>query len=40
LNLRKNLIEVFEETFPALENLRYLNLRENKIEKFDEVPKL
>ena len=27
LHLRKNLIENFDETFPALESLRYLNLR-------------
>jgi hypothetical protein len=29
-------IEVFEETFPAMENLSYLNLRENKFEKLEE----
>ena len=37
LNLRRNIIEIFEETFPLLENLKYLNLRENKIEKIDEI---
>ena len=40
MNLRKNIIEVFEETFPVLENLKYLNLRDNKIEKIDEIVKL
>ena len=25
--LRKNIIDIFEETFPVMENLRYLNLR-------------
>jgi Leucine-rich repeat (LRR) protein len=27
LNLRKNLIENFDENFPAMESLRYLNFR-------------
>jgi Leucine-rich repeat (LRR) protein len=27
LNLRKNLIESFDETFPVMDSLRYLNLR-------------
>jgi len=40
LNLRKNLVETFDETFPPLENLQYLNLRENKLEKFEEILKL
>lgn len=31
LHLRKNKIEKFEEEMPPMENLRYLNLRGNKI---------
>jgi len=27
LNLRKNLIEGFDETFPVMDSLRYINLR-------------
>ena len=33
-------MENFDESFPSLENLQYLNLRENKIEKFEEIQKL
>jgi Leucine-rich repeat (LRR) protein len=40
IHLRKNIIEVFDENFPVLESLKYLNLRENKIEKMDEIAKL
>lgn len=32
-------IVAFEETFPAYEQLAYLNLRENLIEKLEEVLK-
>lgn len=41
LHLRGNMIEqLYEEAFPTFENLTYLNIRENKIEKFDEINKL
>jgi Leucine-rich repeat (LRR) protein len=33
LHLRKNVIVNFDEQFPLLEGLTYLNLRENLIEK-------
>ncbi|CAD8145854.1 unnamed protein product [Paramecium pentaurelia] len=40
LQLRKNLIEGFDETFPVLENIVHFDIRENKIDKFDEITKL
>ncbi len=40
LNLRKNFIDIFEETLPVFENIQYLNFRENKIEKLEELFKL
>lgn len=40
LHLRSNNIDVFEEKFPQLDNLAYLNLRENKIDKVEELQKL
>lgn len=40
LNVRKNYIDIFEETLPVFENLQYLNIRENRIEKIEEVAKL
>ncbi len=40
LNLRKNFIDIFEESLPAFDNIQYLNFRENKIEKQEELYKL
>ena len=40
IHLRKNKIEKFEEEMPPLENLKYLNLRGNKIPSIEQVQKL
>jgi len=39
-HLRKNQIVSFEDAFPPLENLVYLNLRDNKIANLEEFLKI
>lgn len=39
LSLRSNLIAAWEEAFPPLENLEYLNLRSCRVEKMEEIEK-
>lgn len=40
LHLRKNRIDKFEEEMPPLDNLKYINLRGNKLPNIEQVQRL
>lgn len=40
LSLRSNTVSSWEEAFPPIESLEYLNLRSTKVEKMEEIEKL